>query len=121
MELIVRNSTVGGQLVLTVAGEIDLATVPQLHNALSRAMHDHTVVIVDLDGVYACDDTGLGVLLGAAGRARDAGGDLTVVCSAGAFRSRLERTGFDRAVVVVDSVAAAASATTGTEHEPPAR
>ena len=134
MELTVRNSVVGGQLVLTVAGEIDLATVPQLHSALHRAMHGHTLVIVDLDGVYACDDTGLGVLLGAAGRAREAGGDIAVVCSAGAIRSRLERTGFDRAVVVVESIAAAASANTAnnantaaaaamktTKHAPPTR
>ena len=109
MELVVRTSSVAGRPVLAIAGEIDLATVPQLHNALARAVNEHTFVIVDLDGVYACDDTGLGVLLGAAGRAREAGGDLTVVCSAGPFRSRLARTGFDRAVNVTESVAGASS------------
>ena len=121
MELIVRASIVGGRSVLAIAGEIDLATVPQLHNALARALSDHSSLIIDIDGVYACDDTGLGVLLGAAGRAREDGGDLTVVCSAGAFRNRLARTGFDRAVTVVASVANADVGTVGTVGTPPPR
>ncbi|MCU1394765.1 MAG: anti-sigma-factor antagonist [Ilumatobacteraceae bacterium] len=101
-----RASTVGGRAVLSVSGEIDLATLPRLHDALTRALResDPPVLVVDLDGVYACDDTALGVLLGAAGRARDAGGDLRVVCSPGALRQRLERTGFDRAVAVASSI-----------------
>ena len=35
-----------------------------------------TTVYVDLDGVTVLDDTGLGMLLGATGRARHRGGDL---------------------------------------------
>jgi anti-anti-sigma factor len=108
VELLVRTSTVGDHCVLGLSGEIDLATVPLLHNALNRALNGRTgpgSVVVDLDGVYACDDTALGVLLGAAGRARESGGDLRVVCSAGSLRERLARTGFDRAVPVVSSIA----------------
>lgn len=93
--------------MLGVVGEIDLATIPLLHNALIRAINEHSTLIVDLDGTYACDDTGLGVLLGAAGRAREAGGELTVVCADGAFRNRLARTGFDRAITVTASIAEA--------------
>lgn len=110
----------GGHPLLAIAGEIDLATVPQLHNALARAINDNASVIVDLDGVYACDDTGLGVLLGAAGRAREAGGDLMVVCSEGPFRHRLARTGFDRAVTVTDTVSDAVTKTERTGPVPPA-
>ena len=62
-------------------GSVDLATLPQLGDALFRLVADHPGqrVAVDLDGVDVLDDTGLGVLLGAAGRARQAGGDLVVV------------------------------------------
>lgn len=103
-----RTSIVGGLSVLDITGEIDLATLPQLHNAISHEFSGAGApnLVVDLDGVYACDDAALGVLLGAAGRARGAGGDLCVVCSDGPLRSRLERTGFDRAVTVVGSIAA---------------
>ena len=95
--------------MLSLTGEIDVATIPQLHDALVRAINDAfaATLIVDLDAVYSCDDTGLGVLLGAAGRARESGGDLTIVCSEGQLRGRLRRTGFDRAVTVVASIAAA--------------
>ena len=92
--------------MLSVSGEIDLATIPKLHDALTRGLASPTpTLFVDLDGVYVCDDTGLGVLLGAAGRARQAGGELVVVCSPGPLRERLASTGFDRAVTVVAGIA----------------
>ena len=91
---------------MSVNGELDLSTLPQLHSALYRFVQDHAGarIVVDIDGVTACDDAGLGVLLGAAGRSRDSGGDLVVVSSAGPLRSRLARTGFDRAIDVVTSI-----------------
>lgn len=113
MELDTRLSFLGGSAVLSVRGEIDLATIPDLHNSLTRFVQGHLgqALIVDLDGVYACDDSGLGVLLGSAGRARDGDGDLVVVCSDGPLRTRLSRTGFDRAVDVVSSIADAVAHT----------
>ena len=96
--------------MLGLSGEIDLATIPRLHDALTRfvtAAEPSTTSVVDLDGVYICDDTGLGVLLGAASRARVAGGELVVVCSPGPLRDRLAQTRFDRAVTVAASVAEA--------------
>ena len=102
----------GGRAVLGVSGEIDLATIPRLHDALTRfigSTEPSTTVVVDLDGVYTCDDTGLGVLLGAASRARLGGGDLVVVCSPGALCDRLAQTRFDRAVSVVASVSSIGS------------
>jgi anti-sigma B factor antagonist len=102
----VRHGKVGSTDVLHVSGEIDLATIPALHNALIRFSNEHpgAGLVVDLDGVSACDDSGLGVLLGAAGRLRDAAGDLVVVCNDPSLRIRLARTGFDRAVNVVASI-----------------
>ena len=76
---------------------------------------------VDLDGVDVLDDTGLGVLLGAAGRARQAGGELVVVVSDERLRARFEATGFDRAVAVVDRLAAVPHALTSrASGRPPA-
>jgi len=110
VDLVARASTVGGRAVLNISGEIDLATVPRLHDALTRfvaSAEPGATVVVDLDGVYICDDTGLGVLLGAASRARATGGELVVVCSPGSLRERLAQTRFDRAVAVAPSVARA--------------
>ena len=107
VDLMMRTSTIGGHDVLAANGEIDLATIPTLHNALVRHAQSNRggTVIVDLDGVTVCDDAGLGVLLGCAGRVRESGGDLVVVCSDGSLRQRLARTGFDRAIRVEPSVA----------------
>lgn len=105
MELRLVTDTVGGIPVLGVSGELDLATLPQFRNALVRLVGDApgARVAVDLDGVVALDDTGLGILLGAAGRARETGGDLVVVCSDERLRNRLAVLRFDRAVPVVSS------------------
>ena len=75
---------------------------PCTTRALTKALAHHPgrLLIVDLDGVTLLDDTGLGVLLGAAGSARQTGTDLFVVCNNQRLRERLDTTGFSRAVEV---------------------
>jgi anti-anti-sigma factor len=98
---------VGGSIVVTVDGVVDLAGVGHLHDDLSRAVRRYpgVTLIVDLDAVSVLDDAGLGILLGAAAAARDSDGDLEVVCTRPALRERLAATRFDRAVNVRDSIA----------------
>ena len=104
MNLSTSTIVVGDDAIITLSGEVDLATIPLLHDALTKALahHPDRTIIIDLDGVTVLDDTGLGVLLGAAGAARQAGADLTVVCNNVRLRERLDRTGFSRAIVVRD-------------------
>jgi len=106
MELVCTLTTLAGQPVLQVSGEIDLATVPYFRDQLVRAvtLHLGVTLAVDLDGVTALDDTGFGMLLGAAGRAREQGGDLTIVSTNARLRARLALTGLDRAVTVFTSL-----------------
>ena len=97
---------VGDVPVLSLTGSVDLATVPELRDLLLRLFADHPGrrVAVDLDGVETLDDTGLGVLLGAAGRSRENGGDLVVVCANELVRARLALTGLDRAITVTPTL-----------------
>ncbi|CAN5767969.1 hypothetical protein BH20ACT4_BH20ACT4_04450 [soil metagenome] len=90
------------RVIVTVAGAIDLSTVAALRDHLLRVVTDNPggTVVIDLDEVVAVDDTGLGILLGLAGRAREHGGDLRLVCAPGRLRDRLSLTGADRAVDV---------------------
>jgi anti-anti-sigma factor len=106
MTLEVTSSVVGGRAVVVLAGTVDLATVPSLYNALTTAILDDpgSTVAVDLSAVRSLDDVALGVLLGAAGRARRRGGDLVVVAADDALRQRLAITGFDRAITVTTSL-----------------
>jgi anti-sigma B factor antagonist len=102
MNLSTSTIVVGDDAVISLSGEVDLATIPLLHDTLTKALTHHPgrVLVIDLDGVTILDDSGLGVLLGAAGSARQAGGDLAVVCNNVRLRERLDRTGFSRAIEV---------------------
>ncbi len=95
-------TTIGDAIVVALVGSIDLASVGTLHGELGNVVRRHAGVsiIVDLDGIEALDDAGLGVLLGAAAAAREAGGDLQIVCNSSSLRDRLERTRFDRAITI---------------------
>jgi anti-sigma B factor antagonist len=100
-------TVVGSVPVVVLTGSVDLATIPVLRDSLLRVVGDHPGrrVAVDLDGVDALDDTGLGVLLGAAGRARPGGGDLVVVCGRERLRRRFTVTGLDRAIEITAGLA----------------
>jgi len=106
MELIGRLTTLGAAPVLHLSGEIDLATVPLLRDHLARAMslHANDTLFVDLDGLSSIDDTGFGLLLGAAGRCREQGAELVVVCTNERLLARFALTGFDRAIRVLPRV-----------------
>lgn len=113
MDLRLTHDTIGGIAVLSVSGELDLSTLPTLRNGLVRLVGDHpgAVVAVDVDGVLSLDDTGIGILLGAAGRARETEGDLVVVCSDTRLLARFALLRLDHAVDVVSSVHDLASPT----------
>ena len=102
MDLHVRTDMVGATPVVALAGTADLGSVPALQSALTRAItaHPGVEVAVDLDGLVVLDDTALGVLLGAAGRARSRGGDVVVVTTDDRMLARLAETRFDHAVAV---------------------
>jgi anti-sigma B factor antagonist len=102
MSLSTSTTMVGDDAVVTLSGEVDMATIPVLHDALAKALalRPGQLLVVDLDGVTVLDDTGLGVVLGAAGTARRSGADLVVVCNNQHLRERLDTTGFSRAVEV---------------------
>ena len=100
MELICSLTVLGDLPVLQVSGEIDLATLPYFRDQLTRAvsLNPGVTLFVDLDGVTALDDSGLGMLLGATGAAREQAGDLVLVCTGERLLARFALTGLDRAV-----------------------
>lgn len=83
-----------GRTLVTVAGEVDIATGPQLRQRLLELAADgRTRVIIEASQVSFIDSTGLGVLVGALKRLRQSGGDLTVVSSSPPVKKILEITG----------------------------
>ncbi len=111
MDLQLTTSRIGERIVIALSGIADLSTAPTLHDGLRRACSDHpgVAVLVDIDGLIALDDAALGLLLGAAARARQAGGELELVCANEQMLRRLAVTRLDRALTVHDTITQAAS------------
>ena len=84
---IIRDGT---QSMLVFAGEIDLATVPECSDMLTKFVDDHagSDIAVDMRQVTALDDTGVGVILGAVARARTSGSHLALVIDDQHMRAR---------------------------------
>jgi anti-anti-sigma factor len=73
--------------VMTVAGELDVASAPKLADALRRLEHSqHKDLSLDCAGIRFCDCAGLSVLITAARRRRAAGGWLRLVNPSAALR-----------------------------------
>ena len=96
-----------GVAVVTVKGEVDLATSPQLRDCLTGVVEKSSRVVVDLDGVGFIDSTGIGVLVGAVKRARSNGGDLSLVCTQRRILKVLEITGLTQVFSVFENLDAA--------------
>lgn len=74
------ESMAGDIPVVTVAGEVDLATSPLLRERLDAHLEaGRSSLILDLSGTTFLDSTGLGVLVNVLKRCRQAGGELHLV------------------------------------------
>jgi len=63
-----------------ISGEIDVVTAPQLRQLVLDLIADGRAdIVIDLEDVEFIDSVGLGMLVGALKRAREAGGDLRMV------------------------------------------
>ena len=90
--------------MLTVAGELDLRTSPELEERLSRAFDAGAeLVILDLRGVEFMDSTGLRVLLTAHQRAHESGRRFALVRGADQVERVLTLTGVREMLTIVDA------------------
>lgn len=96
--------------VVSVAGELDLSTIPLLEKDLLRAAGSEGDVIVDLTAVSFIDSSGIALLI----EAFRAGGDSTKLLTVVAEESQVDRVfqlaGIDRALPLYTSRASAIQA-----------
>jgi len=97
-------------VLITVAGEIDITTVPQLRGQLTLLAAGGRPVIADLTGVTFIDVAGLRVLAGAAGKAAASGGSLHVVSGRYQVQRIFALTGLDRQIPLARTRAEALAA-----------
>ena len=85
-----------GYPVVTVAGEIDIATATRLREGLFELAGGGRPLVADLDRVRFIDSAGLAALVGAANQAAAHGGSLHVVCARPRTRQLFRLTGLNR-------------------------
>jgi anti-sigma B factor antagonist len=96
----------GQGVILTVGGEVDLATAPQLHAKLVDLLEvgEAGSILVDLTPVAFMDSTGLTVLLAAHKRAQAGGRSIRLVCPAGSVLRVFRLTGAEKVLSIHSSL-----------------
>jgi anti-anti-sigma factor len=108
----VDTAFVGRRAVLSVAGEIDMATAPGLQRAVESAAGRAFEVWLDLTATTFMDSSGIHVLSRARARLTEANGRLAVICPNGPVRRVLDLTGLEQLLEIHSSRRAAHDATT---------
>jgi anti-sigma B factor antagonist len=94
MSLTVSTEQRGEVAVVTVAGELDMATAPQLQQEVSRLVDaGQTHLVFDLADISFCDSTGLSVFVRARNRCQAAGGEVRLAAPQRAVQRILEVSG----------------------------
>jgi anti-sigma B factor antagonist len=109
--LLVEKSEWGPWTVFDVKGEVDLDTAPDLKEQLAEAIRGGaTDLVVNLGLVEFLDSSGLGVLIGALKRCKEAGGTLALAAPRRPVQKVLTITGLDKVFPIHDTVEEATSA-----------
>ena len=96
----------GARSIVSVRGELDLATAPQLEAALLPGLREGGSALLDLRGLEFMDSTGVRVIVAAHLAAQEHGGSLRLVRTTpdGAVARVLEISGLDAVLDLVDDV-----------------
>jgi anti-anti-sigma factor len=86
-----------------LSGELDMATAPQLADALSEIPHGCAAVIVDLSDLEFMDSTGLQTILSAHARLADADCRLVLIAGCRQVQQLFEITGTDHQLEFVNA------------------
>lgn len=100
IDLTMQLRRVGEWTVVSIEGELDLYSAPQLREAVTAAVEDGADhIVLDLTGVPFMDSSGLGVVVACLKRLRESGGELSVVTPPSSPPTKLlSLTGLDRAI-----------------------
>lgn len=78
----VTTSKMDGWPLITVAGELDVYTAPNLSEVISELVQEGVYhLVIDLTGVEFLDSTGLGVMVAGLKKVRAHDGSLRLVCN----------------------------------------
>jgi anti-anti-sigma factor len=109
-EFAISATEIDGRAHLTLRGELDLATAPELEQVLIERIDACQDVVVDLRGLEFMDSSGIRVLVAAHARAGRAGTRVFIVRpeTGSAVGKIVEVAGLDRELNILDDPAQAA-------------
>jgi len=93
--------------MVTVHGELDAHTAPQVREAVEAAITPGTRVVADLTGVTFLDSTGLGVFVTALKHVREVDGTLDLVITSPRVLKVFELTGLDVVIPIHEEISGA--------------
>jgi anti-sigma B factor antagonist len=94
----------GADYVVSLEGEVDLYTAPELKQELHRLVGDGAKqIVIDMTQTTFIDSTTLGVLLSVVKRVRPEGGTVVLVCPDRNVKRIFEITLLDRVFTIVDT------------------
>jgi anti-sigma B factor antagonist len=94
----------GDSMVITVRGDLDIVTSPQLDECLSQAQSSHRHIIVDLADVDFLDTSALAVIVGHWKKAEAAGGMLALAGARYRYTKTLWITGLADKLTLYETV-----------------
>ena len=117
--LAVERSRIDGYELLTVEGELDIATAPRMMGALNEAIADMAApLVVDLSDVVFMDCSVVGILITVRKRVAAAGGCLRLIGANRGPLSLIKLCRLDGVLCVHDSVDAATTPACDRRHAP---
>ncbi|MFZ0012944.1 MAG: STAS domain-containing protein [Acidimicrobiia bacterium] len=104
--LTIRNRDLSnGWVSIEVEGEVDLATVDELQNAIDAVFSDNGAnLVVDLTSSTFMDSTGLKALVMSNRRFEEAGRSFAIAVSAGPISRLVDLSGVNNSIRTVDDV-----------------
>ncbi|HZN72459.1 MAG TPA: STAS domain-containing protein [Micromonosporaceae bacterium] len=111
MSLTVQSEQQGGVAVISVAGELDMATAPQLQARITELLENgQSRLVFDLTELSFCDSTGLSIFVRAKNNCDAAGGAVRLAAPQRGVRRILEVSGLVEVLPTYDTVADAIAA-----------
>jgi anti-anti-sigma factor len=102
--LLLSTERRGSATVISVRGDLDIVTSPQLDECLSEASRGSDQLILDLSGVEFMDTSALAVIVGHWKKAEASGGTLSLAGARYRYTKTLWITGLADRLTMFDSV-----------------
>jgi anti-sigma B factor antagonist len=100
-DLEIQVTSTDGEVVVSVRGEIDMATAPSLWKELTELIPDvQKRLVIDLADTRFIDSTGMGVFVKAFERLQHDGAELVLKSPNNSARKVLNLTGLDKVLIV---------------------